>query len=407
MQSSDVYDGLRPEVSLLRDTFQAVVRLEFWVYGPDGHLASTNSRALVLHETLAARNSLEAIVSHFRSSRAPLYLSTEFGISWGAVGQFHEDGTLLHIYVLGPAICEDISSSSVEQRMQELHIPLDFREPFAQYLTQMPLVVVNNMFTYIRMLHYGANAEAVLNSDIQTLSRYWAPQKSGGPRTERQRTWQAEMRLLRMVQEGNMDYRRALADASTFSCGVRVHLGNHLRRAQVSGVAFTTLCTRAAILGGVTPELAYTRGDTYIQSLMECQSAAGVLSVNHAMYEDFIHMVRKARQGDRTSTPVRTCRDYIELHLEEPLTLADMAARIGYTEYYLSRKFKQELGVSIGAYIKSARIERAKTLLLSSDLSVAQISDQLHFCNRTYFATEFRKIIGQTPAQYRKLNQRL
>ncbi len=409
MPYSAAHDAVPPETALLRDTLQAVISLYFWVYSPDGHLAATNSQALVLHQFLSSRYRPETIAAHFQASRAPLYLSTDFGLSWGAVGHYQEDGALLHVYVLGPAIGEDISVAAAARRMRELDIPLDFRASFADYLKQMPLVTPNSMFIYVRMLHYAANGEALLSSDIRSLTQRPALARSAGdaPEAERQRTWLTEQQLLRMVQEGDLDYRRALADAADMSGGVRVNLGNQLRRAQVSGVAFTTLCTRAAIQGGLTPELAYTRGDAYIQSLMECQSAADVIAVNHAMYDDFIHLVRKARLDDRHSAPVRTCRDYIELHVEEEITLATLAARTGYTEYYLSRKFKQETGTSISSYIKFARMEHAKTLLMGSSLSIAEISERLHFCNRTYFATEFRRIVGLTPAEYRKRNRKI
>ena len=90
--------------------------------------------------------------------------------------------------------------------------------------------------------------------------------------------------------------------------------------------------------------------------------------------------------------------DYLEARIDE------LAARVGYTEYYLSRKFKEETGVSLNNYIKFAKVERAKFLLSSTDTSIQEISNRLGFCSRSYFGSTFQKIVGCSPADYREGN---
>lgn len=64
------------------------------------------------------------------------------------------------------------------------------------------------------------------------------------------------------------------------------------------------------------------------------------------------------------------------------------------------------MGVSVTDYIKAARIERAKLLLTSTDLSIQDIADRLHYCSRSYFSTVFLDTVGCTPTKYReKRNQ--
>ena len=81
-----------------------------------------------------------------------------------------------------------------------------------------------------------------------------------------------------------------------------------------------------------------------------------------------------------------------------------LAAMTGYTEYYLSRKFKEETHCTINDYSKIVRIERAKVLLYTTNDSTGKIADRLHFCSGSYFAREFRKFTGKTPAEYRAEN---
>ena len=99
---------------------------------------------------------------------------------------------------------------------------------------------------------------------------------------------------------------------------------------------------------------------------------------------------------------MQKCCDYIELSVDRPIRAADLAALVGYSEYYLTEKFKQETGQSVRSYIRYAKVEHAKTLLESTDLSVRRIAEQLAFNTVNYFIQSFRETTGFTPAQYRR-----
>ena len=74
----------------------------------------------------------------------------------------------------------------------------------------------------------------------------------------------------------------------------------------------------------------------------------------------------------------------------------------GYTDYYFTKKFRKETGVSLTDYIKQARIEYAKILLITTRTGIDEISDSLRFRTRNYFSKVFREIVGITPAAYRE-----
>lgn len=169
----------------------------------------------------------------------------------------------------------------------------------------------------------------------------------------------------------------------------------------LSGVVFASLCTRAAIEGGLSPESAYSLGDSYIQSMTDSRTVSEPTVLMHEMYDDFIHRVHQCRTNPALSKQVQACCDFIEFHLEEPLPLSLLAGQAGYTEQYLSRKFKKETGVNISDYIRFARVERAKLLLTTSDLTIAQIAQQLQCCSGSYFSEAFRTVTGLTPQQWR------
>ena len=124
------------------------------------------------------------------------------------------------------------------------------------------------------------------------------------------------------------------------------------------------------------------------------------------LYQQELRLIDRRRQEIEKNLSGVSMRDsdLIELHLEEPLTLTGLAAQTGYTESYLSRRFKQEVGVNVNEYIRFARVERAKMMLGTTDLPVAEIAERLQFCSSSHFAQAFRQVTGQTPRQWRGKN---
>jgi len=92
---------------------------------------------------------------------------------------------------------------------------------------------------------------------------------------------------------------------------------------------------------------------------------------------------------------------YIDNHYEEPLPLS-VLAEIGHgSPYHLQRIFKRTTGISPNAYVQQTRVRRAKELLAGSEQPVADIAAAVGIANTPYFITLFKRLTGETPAQYR------
>ena len=175
------------------------------------------------------------------------------------------------------------------------------------------------------------------------------------------------------------------------------HYDNHLYYTALQFCSLSPVCKTGSYFFLYTCLLQQMR-----DSFDQIEERSDRANVKHAMYNDFIHLVHNKQVDLNLSPSIQNCCDYIYLHTEEKISLAKLAKRFGYVDYYLSRKFKQETGVSINDYIKTAKIEKAKTLLLSSDLSIQEICDRLQFGSRSFFAETFKNITGQPPAAYRR-----
>jgi AraC-like DNA-binding protein/mannose-6-phosphate isomerase-like protein (cupin superfamily) len=79
------------------------------------------------------------------------------------------------------------------------------------------------------------------------------------------------------------------------------------------------------------------------------------------------------------------------------------ASRIcGMSESHFMSFFKRATGLSFIAYINHYRVERAQLLLAKTEDSMVSVSQQVGFCDQSYFGTVFRRIVGMTPADYRR-----
>jgi two-component system response regulator YesN len=97
---------------------------------------------------------------------------------------------------------------------------------------------------------------------------------------------------------------------------------------------------------------------------------------------------------------VKTC-DYIVKHLDETISLEQMAAKIEVSPYYLSKLFKDETGENFISYITTLRLERARDLLGNQGLSIKEISHDIGYNDQNYFSKLFRKKFDMTPTEYR------
>ena len=211
----------------------------------------------------------------------------------------------------------------------------------------------------------------------------------------------AEQTFLSMIREGNPEYKKALAKSMTLSSGVKAEIGDSLRMSKNNLLVLLTLCSRAAIDGGLNPSIAYTLNDYYAGRIEECKTTADTTNLSREFLDDYVHRVRAAKETNSHSRQIQNICDYISLHIREPLSISLLSERLGYTEYYFSHKFKEVTGESVNAYIRRKKIEEAKLLLSGTRMSIQDISDELSFGSRSFFFSSFQKETGMSPTAYR------
>lgn len=96
--------------------------------------------------------------------------------------------------------------------------------------------------------------------------------------------------------------------------------------------------------------------------------------------------------------------EMIHQEVETDLSLDVCATRLGYHPDYIRGVFRKETGVNFSDYLSSFRLQKAKELLVDTELKIAEIAERLRYNNSQNFIRYFRKQEGMTPGQYRQLH---
>jgi AraC-like DNA-binding protein len=107
-------------------------------------------------------------------------------------------------------------------------------------------------------------------------------------------------------------------------------------------------------------------------------------------------------QQENSEPPVITkARAYIHEHQTEELSLGQVAKAVNMSSYYFCKTFKKIIGINFTDYVARVRIEKSKNLLLNPNLRVSEIAFEVGFQSLTHFNRVFKKVLGQSPTEYR------
>ena len=149
---------------------------------------------------------------------------------------------------------------------------------------------------------------------------------------------------------------------------------------------------------------------TFKSSLDELGEHCRAYSISHALAMDcnisylLSVLVNAAVFQNESGYPrkIKKVCQYIDSHYAEQLTLERIANENLISKYYLSREFKKYTGQTLMDYLRGVRLTQSKTLLLSTDLPIAEVAQLVGFEYANYFQNVFKKYEGITPLHFRK-----
>ena len=209
-----------------------------------------------------------------------------------------------------------------------------------------------------------------------------------------------EERLLSYISEGNEQ--KALQEAQFFTNSkMEQRLPNRLLSHRSLLYSTNTLCRKAVQNAGIHPLYLDEISQSFAKKLAICTTHEQLDEIYFEMISKYCRFYRE-HPAQKYSPPVQKAVNYISLNLSEDITQYNIAEAVNFSPGYISRKFKEEVGMSITSYISEQRVTTAKRLLEKSSMTVREISVYVGMTDWNYFTKVFKKAEGVTPTEYRK-----
>ena len=143
-------------------------------------------------------------------------------------------------------------------------------------------------------------------------------------------------------------------------------------------------------------------GGRFTEEARAIDSARSILELDEVVAKSLDLLLNSDAHQLKHSRIVRDVCEYVSSHLDNPgLSLPDIASRVYLTPTYLSTVFREVTGKTIGQYITSSRIDRAKELLRNPSMQISEAARETGYEDSKYFARIFKKMTGFTPSEYK------
>lgn len=148
----------------------------------------------------------------------------------------------------------------------------------------------------------------------------------------------------------------------------------------------------APLLRGMQAE--YDRKSAGFEEVLKCR-----------LVEILIHVMRRVLSRNTRSPKsavVLAAIRYVNREYARPVSLGRFCAESHFSLQYISRKFKQETGITFQEYLQKKRIEKSCELLVQSDLPVSEVAQAVGYTDAKFFSALFRRLVSLSPREYRK-----
>ena len=313
--------------------------------------------------------------------------------------------------VIGPFLTEKVPEGRIGQLVSEGQIRMHLRSAVRTYLDSLPVLSVQQYYYTGRLVEFLLSSQTELknNPGSWDLSQAFIPnsyyQKAQDYRTMQflHSPYMTEQEICHYISKG--DSVSALHILAEINEHPRAQLaGTALRSLKNSIICSCAFMARAAISGGVRPDDAFTLSDAYIQQIETCSDINIILHFEEQMVIGYTSAVNSLRKGKYSST-VASAFEYIDAHLCEKLTVANIAQSVFLNPNYLSGLFRRETGETIHSYILRKRVEAASFFVRNSTESFADIASFYQFSSQSHFVHSFRQIMGITPGECRRTSR--
>lgn len=192
----------------------------------------------------------------------------------------------------------------------------------------------------------------------------------------------------------------------------------HSNRIHSTGIRFFSIEMTRCWLNRANGHLAFIRGLTQFDNgplpwlamrlYREFQSEDDVspLAMEGLVLELVAGLARQNSHSEKQNAKwLKKAKDFVHDRFQESISLTEIAEFAGVHPVSLARAFRRKYGCTVGEYVRQLRIEFACQKLTGSDASLVEIALSAGFPEQSHFSRTFKRLIGQTPSEYRSFRQ--
>lgn len=319
------------------------------------------------------------------------------------------------VLLLGPVFSQPVTEKMVSAFARQNGIGNRDWSVLYWLLAGVPRYTYNQFANLLRYLDFTLNGRspsewAGIARDYAAASQPEAVKARLAMRTpyeeRRHETFRVESMILATVRDGDVTALEQLLETLGKVANLREGQVAQTPLRQAKNIFLGLVCLvgkTAAIPGGMDEEDAYSLIDLYSQ---ECEQAATVEAVRLLQYNmllDFTQRVAREKLPPHLSPEIVQCVQFLRGHLSGDVGIDEAAGMVGKSRAWLTRRFKEEMGQSLGEYLAYLRLQEAKRLLRYTDMGLSEIAGTLGFSSQAYFQSFFKKAAGLTPLEFRRV----
>ena len=272
-------DEIEARISFLGELVSINSPISLWSFDNNGTLYWTNSASLTYNLIFTNSDSFSYMKKYFEEgNRKPIILSNHSGLIWGATAYFSED-KLQSYHVAGPILTQVKSDESLRKEISKKTNNSFSMDKMVKAIQSLPIMSINSFLSILLMLHYTVEGEKLSTSDVMMQHPEEAKDDTLTPLSNNQNDrliiYHSEKTILDMIRNGHLDKKEVTKAASAFT-GTQMYSENSLQHAKLSRALFVGQAAKAAIEGGISTDLAYTRQDMYMRDLDSAKSISEI-----------------------------------------------------------------------------------------------------------------------------------
>ena len=356
---------------------------------------------------------------------------TDFHITY-VVKKYREEKEDMENYPYLVNLCPGVTTAVVEDPEKELYLigPVSFEEykqvDLKKFITQeyggqedtsvipkIPYCSRDRFGTTVLLVHHMLTGAELSLEDLwrrngeKVNKNHIHERQVGSVLFERMEfenphnPYDQEVRELNSIRNGDLEsFQKSIRETYSGSEGRLSE--NQIRQEKNIAICVITLASRAAIEGGVLPEMAFSMVDAYIMQVEKMSDIVEIRSFMRKAEQTFLERVQENKKPKVKNKLVEDTKNFIFQHLHSKIEIGNIGNEIGANTTYLSELFHKTEGITIQKYIQREKIKLAKNMLQYSEYKTEDIANYLGFCSQSYFGKVFREYENLTPNQFRQ-----